>query len=66
MIEKSSVRSGVAARSRFAFEFRLSEKMDELRYVTVRDSVVQAAGAICTDDGRKLSNRLELTVDGPG
>ena len=25
-----------------------------------------ADGAICTDDGRKLSNRLELTVSGPG
>ena len=23
-------------------------------------------GAICTEDGRKLSNRLELTVAGPG
>ena len=22
-------------------------------------------GAICTEDGRKLSNRLELTVNGP-
>ena len=25
-----------------------------------------AQGAICTEDGRKLSNRLELTVSGPG
>ena len=25
-----------------------------------------AEGAICTEDGRKLSNRLELTVSGPG
>ena len=25
-----------------------------------------AQGAICTDDGRMLSNRLELTVSGPG
>ena len=25
-----------------------------------------ALGAICTEDGRKLSNRLELTVSGPG
>ena len=24
-----------------------------------------ATGAICTDDGRSLSNRLELTVEGP-
>ena len=23
-------------------------------------------GAICTEDGRKFSNRLELTVSGPG
>ena len=23
-------------------------------------------GAICTDDGRKLSNRLEFTITGPG
>ena len=23
-------------------------------------------GAICTEDGRKLSNRLEFTVSGPG
>ena len=23
-------------------------------------------GAICTEDGRKLSSRLELTVSGPG
>ena len=23
-------------------------------------------GAICTEDGRMLSNRLELTVSGPG
>ena len=23
-------------------------------------------GAVCTDDGRMLSNRLELTVSGPG
>ena len=26
----------------------------------------EAEGAICTGDGRKLSNRLELTVTGPG
>ena len=25
-----------------------------------------AQGAICTEDGRKLSHRLELTVSGPG
>ena len=25
-----------------------------------------ADGAVCTGDGRKLSNRLELTVSGPG
>ena len=25
-----------------------------------------AQGAICTEDGRKLSNRLELNVSGPG
>ena len=25
----------------------------------------EAQGAICTDDGRKLSNRTELTVSGP-
>ena len=25
-----------------------------------------AQGAICTEDGRKLSHRLELTVAGPG
>ena len=25
-----------------------------------------AEGAICTGDGRRLSNRLELTVGGPG
>ena len=25
-----------------------------------------ATGAICTDDGRKLSNRLDFTVSGPG
>ena len=25
-----------------------------------------AQGAICTEDGRKLSHRLELTVGGPG
>ena len=25
-----------------------------------------AEGAICTGDGRKLSNRLEVTVSGPG
>ena len=25
-----------------------------------------ASGAVCTEDGRKLSNRLELTVPGPG
>ena len=25
-----------------------------------------AQGAICTEDGRPLSNRLELTVNGPG
>ena len=25
-----------------------------------------AEGAICTEDGRKLSNRLEFTVSGPG
>ena len=25
-----------------------------------------AEGAICTEDGRKLSTRLELTVSGPG
>ena len=25
-----------------------------------------AQGAICTEDGRKLSNRLEVTVSGPG
>ena len=24
------------------------------------------AGAICTEDDRKLSNRLEMTVSGPG
>ena len=23
-------------------------------------------GAVCTEDGRKLSNRLEFTVSGPG
>ena len=23
------------------------------------------AGAVCTEDGRKLSNRLEMTVSGP-
>ena len=26
----------------------------------------EADGAICTEDDRKLSNRLELTVNGPG
>ena len=26
----------------------------------------ESTGAICTEDGRKLSNRLELTVSGPG
>ena len=26
----------------------------------------EAAGAICTEDGRKLSNQLEVTVSGPG
>ena len=25
-----------------------------------------AQGAICTGDGRPLSNRLEITVSGPG
>ena len=25
-----------------------------------------ATGAICTEDGRKLSSGLELTVSGPG
>ena len=25
-----------------------------------------ANGAVCTGDGRRLSNRLELTVGGPG
>ena len=25
-----------------------------------------ADGAVCTGDGRKLSNRVELTVSGPG
>ena len=25
-----------------------------------------AQGSICTDDGRMLSNRLELTITGPG
>ena len=25
-----------------------------------------AQGAVCTGDGRKLSNRLEFTVSGPG
>ena len=25
-----------------------------------------ADGAVCTDDGRMLSNRLEITVSGPG
>ena len=28
-------------------------------------TVCTADGAICTGDGRKLSNRLELTVSGP-
>ena len=26
----------------------------------------EAQGAICTEDGRKLSGGLELTVNGPG
>ena len=26
----------------------------------------EADGAICTEDGRKLSNQLEVTVSGPG
>ena len=26
----------------------------------------EAQGAICTEDGRKLSSGLELTVSGPG
>ena len=25
-----------------------------------------AQGAVCTEDGRKLSNRTEVTVNGPG
>ena len=62
----------------FTFEIRFSEEFP-LSYKTLRDSYVgvigsvvlpvtedcAAQGAICTEDGRSLSNRLQMTVTGP-
>ena len=38
---------------------------DAVRIVLPATTDCAATGAICTSDGRKLSNRLELTVSGP-
>ena len=47
----------------------ISVKPDSTADVTIVLPVItdcNATGAVCTEDGRKLSNRLEFTVVGPG
>lgn len=38
----------------------------DVRIVLPVTTDCQASGAVCTDDGRKLSNSLDCTVPGPG
>ncbi len=49
--------------------WRITVEPDSSATVTVVLPVTtdcNATGAICTENGRMLSNRLELTVSGPG